>query len=134
MLVNENDVLAHFGIKGMRWGVRRTPEQLGHRKKGKSNNRSEDEKEVSSLRKKKTKNLSNKELEKITKRMNLERQYSELKRKEISAGEQYVNSVLKYATTAATIYGLSKSPMVKDLKKKIGKKYAVEIPKIDIKG
>lgn len=24
--------LAHFGVKGMKWGVRRTPEQLGHHK------------------------------------------------------------------------------------------------------
>lgn len=24
--------LFHYGIKGMKWGVRRTPEQLGHRK------------------------------------------------------------------------------------------------------
>jgi hypothetical protein len=24
--------LKHYGVKGMRWGVRRTPEQLGHRK------------------------------------------------------------------------------------------------------
>lgn len=23
-------VLIHHGVKGMRWGVRRTPEQLGH--------------------------------------------------------------------------------------------------------
>lgn len=25
------DELRHYGVKGMRWGVRRTPEQLGHR-------------------------------------------------------------------------------------------------------
>lgn len=26
----EEDFLMHYGIKGQRWGVRRTPEQLGH--------------------------------------------------------------------------------------------------------
>ena len=25
--------LKHYGIKGMKWGIRRTPEQLGHRRK-----------------------------------------------------------------------------------------------------
>lgn len=32
----ENDVIRHYGIKGMKWGVRRTPEQLGHRKSSSS--------------------------------------------------------------------------------------------------
>lgn len=119
--MNENDVLAHFGIKGMHWGVRRTPEQLGHRKE-KVDNRSEDKKEVDSLRKKSSKTLSNKELEKITKRMNLERQYSDLKRREISSGQQFVNDFMKYATTAASIYMLTRSPAAKALKSAITKK------------
>lgn len=29
--MTENTYLAHHGIKGVKWGVRRTPEQLGHR-------------------------------------------------------------------------------------------------------
>lgn len=28
--LNESEFLAHYGVKGMKWGVRRTPEQLGH--------------------------------------------------------------------------------------------------------
>lgn len=26
-----NDVLVHYGVKGQKWGIRRTPEQLGHK-------------------------------------------------------------------------------------------------------
>lgn len=31
-----SDYIQHYGILGMRWGVRRTPEQLGHKRKAKN--------------------------------------------------------------------------------------------------
>lgn len=27
----QGGILEHYGIKGMKWGIRRTPEQLGHK-------------------------------------------------------------------------------------------------------
>lgn len=30
---DDNQVLKHYGVKGMKWGIRRTPEELGHVKK-----------------------------------------------------------------------------------------------------
>ena len=36
--MKDNTYLAHYGVKGMKWGVRRTPEQLGHKKKHNSDN------------------------------------------------------------------------------------------------
>lgn len=29
----ENSTIKHYGVKGMKWGVRRTPEELGHKKR-----------------------------------------------------------------------------------------------------
>lgn len=30
-VVSEDNYLEHYGVKGMRWGIIRTPEQLGHK-------------------------------------------------------------------------------------------------------
>lgn len=87
-------VLSHYGIKGMKWGVRRTPEQLGRAraqrkakkaavKKQKQTDRSlpasEDSKRASESRRIAAnagpQKLSNKELEFLVNRMNLENRY-----------------------------------------------------------
>lgn len=36
---NQNgSALIHYGVKGMKWGIRRTPEELGHKRKGEVKN------------------------------------------------------------------------------------------------
>lgn len=85
-----DDVLEHYGIKGMRWGVRRSDEQLararGRRKKsGKPvtpTKKSEDAAAAEESRKKAKKggveSLSNQELQQLNTRLNLEQQYTKL--------------------------------------------------------
>lgn len=70
-----DDILAHYGIKGMKWGVNRTREQIDS-----------DSQDVKNVKEAKTKIktnrttdvLSNKELQAVVTRMNLEQQYDRL--------------------------------------------------------
>lgn len=94
------DTLAHFGIKGMRWGVRRPVGSSGHVEGGSSHGPSSDAERASEYhsRAKSTgvHSLSNQELEHLTKRLNLEQQYSRLtsggSRK--SAGAKFAKDIL----------------------------------------
>jgi signal recognition particle subunit SEC65 len=84
-----DDVLEHYGIKGMKWGVRRTEEQLA-RARGKRFGRkskepppqSEDAKRARAsaekVKKEGVSSLSNQELQQLNKRLNLEKNYSDL--------------------------------------------------------
>lgn len=70
-----DEFLEHYGIPGMRWGVRRTNPSA-------SAPASDDARRVATLRgtvkKGGTKTLSNRELQEVITRMNLERQYKAL--------------------------------------------------------
>lgn len=64
--------LVHHGIKGQRWGIRRTPAQLGHViVGGKKSKTSRDDK-------KSTKDMTDEELRSRINRLNMEEQYSNL--------------------------------------------------------
>lgn len=77
-----DDGLAHFGIKGMKWGVRRREGPDGTVANGPDaagpDTRSEDAKVADAARVKPISQLSNQELQILISRMNLEQQYSKL--------------------------------------------------------
>jgi hypothetical protein len=72
--------LQHHGIKGQRWGVIRTPAQLGHTpsKGKKTSNESEKKLPESNKKKGSLSRLSDEELQKRIDRLNLEKKYRDV--------------------------------------------------------
>lgn len=107
---NEQE-LYHFGIKGMKWGVRRYQNKDGTLtpagKKRNRQNMSEDAKTASELKKKKVSELSNAELKKLNERKRLEQEYSKLNPSAISKGWKYVAGAAGVMGTALAIYNNS---------------------------
>lgn len=94
------DFLAHYGVKGMRWGFRKSSGgvSLGRRAKGPS---SSDFKKAAAAKTKVKKSggthaLENDELQSLIKRMNLEKQYSELSKRDKRkvVGAKFVGDVI----------------------------------------
>ena len=91
--------LYHYGVKGMKWGIRKEHQSSDSRKKrSKMEDWSDDAKEANRISKKKVSQMSNAELQQLNNRKNLEQQYSRLNPSTISRG-------MKYVATAATITG-----------------------------
>lgn len=84
--------LYHWGIKGMKWGVR------------KDRKVSEDAATAKALKKKKLDELSNAELKKLNERKNLEQQYKNLNPGVIKKGLKFVGAAAAVLGTAAALY------------------------------
>lgn len=84
--------LRHYGVLGMRWGRRRTPSAEASNTK-------------TLLKTKKLEELSNDELKAITTRLQLEKQYKDLTKKNVSAGQKAVQAIVgKLAGEALNAY------------------------------
>lgn len=95
--------LTHYGIKGMRWGVRRTEAQLARTRK-KTESWSPEAKEAHEIRKKSPKQMTNSELKKINERTRLEQEYSRLNPSKISKGVKIVGASAAILGTAVGAY------------------------------
>jgi hypothetical protein len=104
-----NSFLAHYGIKGMRWGVRRTDAQLHA-------GTSEDAIRANEIRAKVhsqgLSSLSNQEMQHLVQRMNLEQQYSRItyQPSKIARGKAQVDTMLQTANTVNSVIKFVKSP------------------------
>lgn len=94
-----NDELYHFGVKGMKWGVRRDRKRSISTKRSKSD--SDDYIESRKLLKKSPNKLSNSELRKLNERLNLEQQYKNLTTVQKQKGNRFIDRVGNQMKTTA---------------------------------
>lgn len=116
--------LAHFGIKGMKWGVRREEGTDGTVRNG-PDYRSPDAKAANYAKSKAAtlgvSSLSNEELQTIVTRDNLMMQYARLNPPAVSKGKKVYDSVMtavEYGNKAVQVYN---SPAVKAVRKEFEK-------------
>lgn len=118
--------LTHHGIKGMKWGVRRTAAQLGHKVfKRKQKPKSEDDAKAKAAskpaRKKTMREMTDAELRAAIERARLEQTYAQLRPQTSSKGKRFISAVMdKVVVPAATEAGKN---LMRDKLTQMGKKY-----------
>lgn len=124
-----DDVLEHFGIKGMRWGVRRSEAQLRRARGDSRESDSDDSKTASELKKRPLASLSNAELKQLNERMQLEQTYSQLTTKQstINQGKTRFENTLNLAKKLSEVYNLVNSPGARAARMLIDPKYAAKV-------
>lgn len=96
--------LYHYGIKGMKWGVRRTEAQLARARGKKQSSSTEEHEDYKKAHDSKSvKSMSDAELRSRLNRIQMEQQYSKLSSSDVSKGKSFANKALKTATTVAAI-------------------------------
>lgn len=97
----ENDIY-HFGIKGMKWGVRRYQNKDGSLTSDGKAHYSDDYKRAHSG--KSVKEMSDTELRTVNNRLQMERQYTQMTKK-TSKGKKIVQALISTAGTIAAAEG-----------------------------
>ena len=100
--------LYHYGILGMRWGIRKSRSgSVGSKKTSKKRMASDDAKDAMSLKKKKVYEMSNAELRRLNDRQNLERTYRQNNKSKIAKGVAFVAGAAALMETGLKLYNNS---------------------------
>lgn len=110
----EHDELYHYGVKGMKWGVRKS---YSSSRKNKTKGWSKDAKRANAIKKKSVKQMSNAELKELNKRMELESNYNRLNPNKIKQGLAFAGTVAGGMGTVIALYNNSNNII------NIGKKF-----------
>ena len=89
----DDNTLYHYGVLGMKWGRRRGSASSGSTGSKQRAKKSDEYVRAKALKKKKLSQLSNAELKELNNRMQLESQYKNLKKQNVSAGRKFVQDV-----------------------------------------
>lgn len=134
-----NNALTHYGVKGMKWGVRRVQPKSRIKRLRKSQKALSPEQMKRQSMKKAVKNrrlLSDEEINRKIERLKLERQLKDLTAESITPGRKFVSSVLSSSgrkvasslVTGATLYGV-KAAMTREFNLKDAASYMTPKPK-----
>ena len=101
--------LYHYGVLGMRWGIRKSKSgSIGVGKRSKRSKLTVDPSYKKAHSKKKLKYMSDNELREINNRLNAEKQYKDLTRTK-SRGKKAVDAFVSTAGTVAAVMGAYKT-------------------------
>ena len=114
------DVLAHFGVRGMRWGIRKGRGTA--RAASRSADSSAAKEALTKAKKSGVSSLSNQELQSLNSRLQLEQTYNKLTTKQKSTGKRVLEAVLGAGKTANDVLTFVNSPAGKMVRGEIEKK------------
>lgn len=107
-----DDYLAHYGVLGMKWGRRRAKRSV-----------SNEHARAKSLKKKKTKYMTNDEIREYTQRVNLERQFKEAKKANRKGIAKVMHKMLKKSSDKSMdkVAEIIATEVAKQISKQAGK-------------